>query len=409
MKKTFILLILFGIILAGNVLAFDKSDYLKLEETRVGLTSAYSEYVVCNPTAKDYVIDSSDKLKVDFMQVKNSLKSYEILTPKTIEKEVPNYETTCTTKEVIVPEQNGSAEHTFDAESCETIQKGTRIVESKEWVKLNPIGKTFKSGKCYRIRVAGEYSPNMGQTNIDNVISYAGMSFDEYDWWNVSFDYCVNLNLTEPTDMTNRTDYLLQIGIDANNWSTRPFNDSVRLVNAPCSNDGAEINSDLRLINQSTSGLMNKFTIVAFTNLTDVNQGNYEWSIYFDNESKGNASYNNNFGIVNSSELNARDYSLKKSTGTYKYNFQFYNKSGYSLSSQTSVGHHGVGGYFKNGGAENYVWANWENQVVPLEKQSQYVIWNISSVYYSDFIVKKVTDTFSSPSLPAGNKPDTKD
>lgn len=162
-----------------------KTDYVTLVGSRAGLSEAYTEYRLCNVDASAIDAKAATSARADYNVVKGSLR--EIWTEKqvneTYTETITNYDRVCTPARTDV---NGTKTETCIIKPTTTTATKWRIV----WARFDPADMKYDTGRCYNIRVHARYDiPFMRPVSIDNVVSFAGYSYDEYDWWNVSFPY----------------------------------------------------------------------------------------------------------------------------------------------------------------------------------------------------------------------------
>ena len=204
-------------IFSAPVLALSNTDFVKYVGKDVGLTQAYSEYQVCNPTAFDFYISSKAKQYFNwyFNEAIGNVKDYwfEVKLNRTYNYIVHNFTSIC----YPYSDGNGTASNcTLGDNPYEETRWGWN------WERYNPIGATFKSNTCYNVRIYGTYDIGYGKIAIDNVLEFAGYSFTEYDWWNLSYNYKRNetINQTGSAALTNFP-YLVN-GSGGFNISTTP-------------------------------------------------------------------------------------------------------------------------------------------------------------------------------------------
>lgn len=195
MKWAYIFVGIFGSFFVLSIMAFSatapkKLDYLKYVDTYVGVTQAYTEYEICNPT--DIGITTSKKAVTDFdwyfdeidgkindvwFEIKTS-ESYMVTESETIEK--------CHPYEVI------NKTGTVVEKNCTYSYKPYTVERHRQlWERFDPTHFTFKPKQCYNIRIYGAYD-NLFYTDglkVDHVLKFAGHSFDEYAWWDASYGF----------------------------------------------------------------------------------------------------------------------------------------------------------------------------------------------------------------------------
>jgi len=184
-----VILLFFSVNSTVSYAKLTKYDFLEYVGKKVGITQAYSEYKVCNPTNAEFrILSKADNyFNWYFNEVKGNLKEnwFEIKVNETYKKIIGVV--TCDDPTVLTC-------------NCTTDYKYVDSWHWK-WVKWSPIGFTFKPKECYNIRIYGTYEPAFKENSIaiDNVINMAGYSFNEYDWWNISYVKYWNATFTNTT------------------------------------------------------------------------------------------------------------------------------------------------------------------------------------------------------------------
>ncbi len=189
-EPAFVVMFFVVFAMSASAAEFSKHDFLQKIETKVDITSAYTHYKICNPTQAQYHISSNGDFNIQFNTIKGVLKSYKFSILQDVPYYVDEYRESCSTETQLVNTTDGKTEYK-DITDCRQVKSGSYIETKKEWVDFNPVGKSFASSECYDIKIEGTYAPAYRDNKIviDNVISYAGYSFDEYDWWNTTWEY----------------------------------------------------------------------------------------------------------------------------------------------------------------------------------------------------------------------------
>jgi len=269
MMKTKILLLFFVfLLLCSFTSAWDRSDFLQHVETKVDITEAFTHYRVCNPTAQDYVIstDLARRFDVGFNKVRGDLTDYhfELWKNVSVNVTVPDYglvehsyvcnasfNYTASPKYAwcFTNDTNGTNvifEHSFTRGNVpaktiwwnESELTGSHVesVLQEQWTRFSPLGKTFQSGRCYDVKIVGNYQASTEGIAIDNVITYQNVSFDEYAWWNVTWQRKYQLNATTVAS--------------APYWPFRVVLNSSYITMSDCQADGG----DVRIVNSTEDG-----------------------------------------------------------------------------------------------------------------------------------------------------------
>lgn len=194
--------LILGVAITMNITQAEltKSQFLELIENNVNVVGGYTIYNVCNPTDSDI---NANMFDVVYDIKKGSLidTNMEILTD--VEKPKIEYQEVCVDK---TKDKNGT--QTTEKE-CSYSQI-TSVSKFKEWVKLDKASTKFDKGKCYQIKVSGRWKPAFkNQISIDNIVSYAGFTYPEFAWWNVSYDHYVNITLSNTSKIV--TNHRLQL------------------------------------------------------------------------------------------------------------------------------------------------------------------------------------------------------
>ncbi|MBR9701875.1 hypothetical protein GOV13_03055, partial [Candidatus Pacearchaeota archaeon] len=145
---------LFGILVvfiilssSGSTLAVSKADYVQHVETKADITSAYTIYRVCNPTAANMVLDSDSDFSVAFLEDKNRLASWDIKVEEVEDyiEEVPIYDYVNVTVNEIVYDNATGVNTTVQKIKKEKVQIGVNQIPKtrKIWKTFQPKGKTF--------------------------------------------------------------------------------------------------------------------------------------------------------------------------------------------------------------------------------------------------------------------------
>lgn len=127
----------------------------------------------------------------------------------------------------------------------ETIEKGTDfdIFYSNEKNKMKQsisgvetIIKTKKTKtNCFTITLDGTKGKF---ENVDHVLYYDGEYYEQYAWWNSSWQKCQNIDIKFGIEQTYINEHIF---VNVTNMSFADAEAEIRLVNAPCQEDGEEI------------------------------------------------------------------------------------------------------------------------------------------------------------------------
>lgn len=203
-----IVLALVGLCLIPQAaLAYQKTDYLKYVGQDVGYDSACSYYRMCNPALSQYSIPAAkDKSGFDweFRQAKGMLiKSWLEVSAGYPVKRLARVDTVCAN--YVSDYGNGTVTTYRNDSSCVQTPIYNDVTEYR-WEPFNPMDGTAKIGaaSCRDLRICGNYIPDsQGRVAIDNVLSFAGYEYPEYDWWNITFQNRYRINSSYSDNMAN--------------------------------------------------------------------------------------------------------------------------------------------------------------------------------------------------------------
>lgn len=182
-------------------------------------------------------------------------------------------------QECIEDEKN---ETNFCYQAIERFENET--VEVEDWVDYKFVPK--EAGK-YEWLIKGK---KRIRDSVDFIPLARGKQFSEWAWWNSSFSFCRNIEITDPANLSRKWgEDAVIFSIDSSLWAKKPYNDSIRIINKPCFEDGEELKSEVFNINQNSQGLMNSFNLLIFPNKSNEHKLNY--SMYYDINSKGAVNY----------------------------------------------------------------------------------------------------------------------
>jgi len=251
---------------------YSREDYLKFVDKYVGITEAWSEYQVCNPSDTDFHIQekSRDYFNWYFNEVEGKLKSswLEKRINESYTETVDNFKKICNPYESSF--ENGTV---ITIDNC-TLENSPYQAEKWRWTwkEFNPTGETFKAGECFNFRIHGTYDPAYRDNKIaiDNVVEVAGYNFDEYSWWNASWIYKrrVKINNTQNIQLN---DFIVPINISSTTYMMSDCSD-LRLLNG---SENAEVPFEME------SCLQNNVLLWAKVNLTP--STNTSYYVYYGN------------------------------------------------------------------------------------------------------------------------------
>lgn len=224
---------------------------------------------------------------------------FEILETTEYKVEIPEYG-----KKLIKTTCHNENNETYECEVEQTVQTGSHE-ETRYKQEYGPFefwGETLKANQDYTIKLVGKKRAQLGTNNIEWVPTIKGIEIDEWDWWNMSWDYAKNVSYTENSgyDLTN---HRINKTITFPSGHVANCTKEIRVVDHNSDPDGTELNSFVD--NESYSGSYclgaNVYWFVNQTNSTTVN-----YTIYYGNSGATKPSYDfitdngvNISGIIN--------------------------------------------------------------------------------------------------------------
>jgi len=227
---------------AGN---YAREDIVKLIGYENKIDGGYADFLVCNPSKTKYEIKSSDDMAFSFNTHYGDLKGYDVYEQvseeynesvpvyKNVEKKVPDYIDNKTgeihNKTINVRELSGWKEVTKNRTVYRKIKDLTDL--------------SFESNKCRIIRIEVKKEPKVGENNIDAIISFAGLDFNEYVWFNSSFPYCRNISIRNLAG-SELTNYVAYVNLTKDSGMQADYDD-LRFVNTGCNMGGSQLYHDV--------------------------------------------------------------------------------------------------------------------------------------------------------------------
>lgn len=119
---------------------------------------------------------------------------FEILETTEYQVEIPDYENVLV-KDTCYGEENT----TYECEIEKTVQTGSHEETRyrQEYRPFNFWGETLKANQDHMIKMVGKKRAQLGTNNIDWIPVMKGLEINEWDWWNMSWQYKKRLNVTE--------------------------------------------------------------------------------------------------------------------------------------------------------------------------------------------------------------------
>jgi len=215
--------IIFILMAGGFGGALTKYDFLELVNTTHGcLKNCYTIYRLKNPTDQNLTYWAENF--TTFSVLRSNLKHVNVtyLARRTCTRTVQN----CTTENI-----------TYENGTNATIRNCTPVTVTypcNKWVPLEYVygdHNLVLPGGGLLVKVSGELER---QGIVDNVITYAGYTYEEYAWWDANFPYCFPINLSAtPSNSPQNIQVRLNLSYsdDLNSRCQSDFDD-IRFVNS---------------------------------------------------------------------------------------------------------------------------------------------------------------------------------
>jgi len=253
--------------------------FVELKENVVDINSAYSTFVLRNPTPLTLTVNAS---RLNFYIKNNATPTYSMniyrLKNISYSQNITDFSTSCKPYKYTAPNSTN-----FTNPNC------TQIVTGWHWnnytlEEFRPLGlETINPYENVTIKVEVTYQAKMGKNFRDWIpfINVSGIRYEksEWQWWNTSYINCRNithqLNSDHPTNA--RTVNFEPVEYNFTNIVCSATNcQDIRIVNNSCNVNGATASVPFSVIsNTSTSAL-----VVWEANLTS---NNTNYSIYYNN------------------------------------------------------------------------------------------------------------------------------
>lgn len=264
--------------MTSSAASYSKNDYLTYVGQSVGLTEAYAEYEICNPTNIDFTTSARSKPNFDWYFVEESGKVkdswFEIRLNESYEQEV--FET----KEICNPYFN--KKNSSIVQNC-TQSSIAKSITSWRWVwrTYDPTHYIYQTKACYNIRAYITYELAYGDNaiKIDNVLEFADHTYDEYVWFNVAWERRRPITITPVDDFADHINLPINISFDilseVNSGQMNPDYSDLRLAFL----NGTEID---RIVIQPKDG-SNGFIWFNYTNESAIGSAGDTIYMYYEN------------------------------------------------------------------------------------------------------------------------------
>jgi len=237
-----VMFILYILLIMNIVTPTDRQDYVMLIENNNGFTDPYTIYQICKPNAEV----NADDFDVNFEQLHGGAYSVSFWYNATNMVNTADYGSvqksyTCNTgifnytsnpKYFWCYDANGSVlyEHSFESGDLQTntsywIEYGLTGYSEKPFETWKKVTKqnlrnylnNSPVGKCYKFMVKGHRINNLFMPfAADNIITYNGMDFLEYAWWNSSlFTYRMPIEINCSNELCRKGMTMIVSGINA--------------------------------------------------------------------------------------------------------------------------------------------------------------------------------------------------
>jgi streptogramin lyase len=172
----------------------DKSEYLHYLENESdphGFTMPFSVYELCNPKATEHTISGAEGFNVSFKEAKRGK-----LLSSSVFVWHPEFVTKTLNESRMV---NYGSNATPDWRLVESFREVTD--DLSKWIPFDPQDFKVKKKECVKIKVQGFKKAGLGESSVDNVVSFAGFDFPEFAWWNSSFLERTSFTLNSSYDL----------------------------------------------------------------------------------------------------------------------------------------------------------------------------------------------------------------
>ncbi len=283
------------IILLASSVSAAKSDYLQLVENKADITSGYTWYKACNPTAIPFISQTAKDFNLTWLNYSGYLNKWNIEVRSNNSGFKASNKFVCS----LYNETLGNGTILYH-NNC-TLQQSQVYVEEYYWNNSGQslVGKILLPNTCLDFRIVGSYpiAYRNKSINLDNIIGFAGYSFPEYAVWLASW--------------SNRTAiYVNSTNGSRTNYPVGFFEGTGSSARSMCLNITGLIgksasDSDIRILDNATnatvpfeiiSNTSNSVCVVFIANLT--NNGNDSFYVYWNNNNTAPITFGTDFKDV---------------------------------------------------------------------------------------------------------------
>ena len=206
------------LLLSFYVVAITKFDYFVFDKSEVSLGRSCSYYTIKNPTLFNITVSGANLPKIiKYTQNAGAIANnadWQIYAP--VERDRGYYDTICSNK-------TKTGNKTFVESNC-TTEYRTEKYPSLDWVDIASLS-DIKIAKLesWQVRFCADHSFNRSsdgsaRVSIDHVPGFLGESYDEFAWWNTTFNYRRNITVTE-NNGTTLSNYPIRIVLNNTNFN----------------------------------------------------------------------------------------------------------------------------------------------------------------------------------------------
>jgi len=235
-----ILVVMLSFFISPVSAAPSRGDFLKLVGSEVDLTSAWTQYELCNPTPTPFVVSERSASKFDWR---------------------------------------------FDVYKGYINESHFEQVVNGKIVPWSPVGYAFAPNSCINVRIVGTYDPLYRRDmEIDNVLSVGGYVFDEYAYWIGGWSNRKNVTITN--DGVPHTNDFFMVNVSGISLATNNCTKELRLTTP------SSVAQDFIVINDGGQALgsTKEWCIIGF-NASTAAGGTTLFSVYYNNSFANTPSY----------------------------------------------------------------------------------------------------------------------
>lgn len=186
----------------------EKDSYLKLLFTEKDLFYSRSRYMLMNPSSFATNRNNGFSLEwIDEAGITKNTKVYQIkVREKVIKKETWTEDEVC--KNVISNKTKNKEKVCHKI----TVNNGTIPISITEEYKVPYDYKAIKTGEIVILEVYSDMKPVLGYRYVDHIPSFYGFTYPEYDLWNGTWNYAVNITI-QSSQVDESNEYQIYVNL----------------------------------------------------------------------------------------------------------------------------------------------------------------------------------------------------